>query len=172
MNEFERGVQSSSFNLKSSCKNPQWIWGFMQKFCKEQLAGSMVELRNTGHLKILTIILSRPLLVDSTLASLMPSCHSGITVTFIVIRWRAPSILIISASLKGHPINHQMCMWHCCMWRSASVSMPSSVRHWCIYHVADKKSELDTWHRGLESHSWLIVLKNIQCPEIPLLVVF
>ena len=63
MNEFERGVQSSSFNLKSSCKNPQWIWGFMQKFCKEQLAGSMVELRNTGHLKILTIILSWPLLL-------------------------------------------------------------------------------------------------------------
>ena len=48
--------------LKSSCKNPQWIWGFEQKFNKEQLAGSMIELRSTGHLMILAIILSRPLL--------------------------------------------------------------------------------------------------------------
>ena len=37
----------------------------MQKFCKEQLAGSMIELRNTGHLMILTIILSRPLLAGT-----------------------------------------------------------------------------------------------------------
>ena len=31
---------------------------FLQKFSKEQLAGSMIDLRNTGHLMILTIILS------------------------------------------------------------------------------------------------------------------
>ena len=65
MNEFGRGRQSSSFNLKSSSKNPHWIWGFEQKINKEQLAGSMIDLRNTGKLVILTIILSRSLLIVS-----------------------------------------------------------------------------------------------------------
>ena len=37
----------------------------MQKLSKEQLAGSMIYLRNTGHLMILTIILSRLLLLST-----------------------------------------------------------------------------------------------------------
>ena len=48
----------------------------MQKFCKEQLAGSMIELRNTEKLMILTIILSRPLLMNTNVEAFLLSTFS------------------------------------------------------------------------------------------------
>ena len=45
MNEFERGVQSSSFNLKSSCKNPQIFNAQKLQFFQKWIVQGKSDLR-------------------------------------------------------------------------------------------------------------------------------